>query len=261
MPRYDQKYEDFIDECGHYDCGHSCKPCPPRPKPCPCPCIGPAGPQGSAGPAGPQGPAGAIGPRGPQGDPGPAGVQGHAGPAGPQGSPGPAGAQGAAGPAGAKGDPGQPGPRGPQGPAGSRGPFLSSYLEVLAYPQTISGNRDVVFDTVDKAGTAIEFTSPGTTCTIYQTGLYFVEWSINLATNNVNKAEYGLLQNGIITSSGACSAIVGNHSSGALINVTTIPYAISLHNNGATANIIEGYVNENSAASMRIARFADGPSV
>lgn len=280
MSRYDKKYEDFSNERDCCNCTDPPKPCPPKPRPCPC--IGPPGPkgdpgpagtQGPAGPAGPQGPAGGIGPQGPQGNPGPAGAQGAAGPAGaqgapgqmgpagPQGNPGPAGIQGPAGPAGTKGEQGQIGPIGPQGPTGVQGPFLSSYLEVLASPQRVASNANVIFNTADNVGTAIAFTSPGTTCTIHQTGLYFIEWSINLASNNTSKAEYGLLQNGVVTSTAASSAIIGNLSSGALINVTRVPYTISLHNHGTATNIIEGYVNENSAASIRIARFADGPSV
>lgn len=177
---------------------------------------------------------------------------------------GPAGPQGKSGPAGPQGEPGQRGPAGRQGepgPEGPKGPFLSSYFEALAYPQTIAGNADVVFNTMDRVGTAITVTPSGTTFTIQQTGLYLVEWSINLASTNTNRAEYGLLQNGIVTSTAACSATVGNHSSGALINVTAVPFTISFHNHGRNSNIIEGYVNENSAASIRIARFADGPSV
>lgn len=206
---------------------------------------GPKGDQGERGLQGPKGEDGEIGPQGPKGDQGERGLQG---PKGDDGEMGPQGPRGEIGPQGPKGDQGEP------------APFLSSYFEALGRGQTITGSGNVIFDTVDSAGRDIEFTAPGSIFTIHRTGLYFIEWSLNLATNNVNKAEYCLLQNGIPTSSFASSATVGNISSGALINVTNVPFTILLHNHGTTSNNIEGYVLVNSAASIRIARFADGPS-
>lgn len=246
MLRNDFDCRDCVNDNERYECRGSCDPCPPKQ----CCCIGPAGPQGPQGEPGPAGRQGEPGVAGPQGTPG------QTGPAGPQGVPGPAGRQGAPGQAGPAGPQGAPGPAGPVGP---HRPFLSCYCEALGSQQTVAVHADVVFDTVDEVGNCIAIDPPGTTFTIHRTGLYLIEWSLNLASNNTSKAEYGLLQNGIPTSMAATSAVVGNFSSGALINVASVPYTISLNNQGTDGNTIEGHYKDNAAASIRIARFADGP--
>ena len=196
-----------------------------------CPCIGPTGPAG------------------PQGEPGPEGPQGGPGSTGPQGEPGPQGPQG------------EPGSTGPQGEPGPQGPFLSSYMEALANGQTVISNTNIVFDTdsVDSVGNNIVLDPSGRIFTVNHTGLYHIEWTVNLAPESAVPAVVGIIENDE-GASGAANSEIGNFSSGTLINIDTVPFTIALHNFGAEILLENPVQWENSAASIRIVRFADGPS-
>jgi len=208
-----------------------------------CQCIGSTGPKGPQGEPGPAGPRGETGP---QGEQGPAGPRGEAGPQGPQGGLGPAGPRGEAG---------------PQGEPGTQGPFLSSYIEALANGQTVAGNTSIVFDaeSVDSVGNNMVLDSTGRIFTINRTGLYHIEWTINLAPESTAPAVVGIIENNE-GASGAASSARGNFSSGTLINIDTVPFTIALHNFDAEILLENPIQWENSAASIRIMRFADGPS-
>lgn len=139
-------------------------------------------------------------------------------------------------------------------------PFLSSYIEALGDQQTVAQNANVIFDveSIDDVGNNITLGQSGTIFTINEPGLYLIEWDVNLSSTS-SPAVLGILENGE-PASGAASSAAGNLSSGTLIYVDTIPFTISLHNYGNEITL-ENYVQfEDSAASIRITRFADGPS-
>jgi hypothetical protein len=190
---------------------------------------------------------------------GTAGIQGPQGPQGVKGDPGPAGAKGDKGdpgPAGAKGDKGDPGPAGAKGDPGPTA-ISSSYLEVLASGQTIANNADVEFSVADNAGTDFTFTAPGKEIRINSKGLYLVEWNMSLAAGSP-VARAGIFAGGSTASTAASAATVGILSSGTLVNVTATPVTISLRNfSGAAITIADGTGAKNSAASVRILRFAN----
>lgn len=244
MSKKDLNYRDFIRECECVACVQTqhC-PCLCRPVPFPCCCISPTGPQG---PAGPQGP---MGPQGPAGE---------AGRRGETGSDGKSAYQIAL-------DNGFAGSEAEwisslKGEAGPSGPFLSSYMEALGNGQTIAANASIVFDpeSLDSVGNNIVLDPSGTIFTIKRAGLYHVEWNINLATGTTS-AVVGIIENGE-AASGAASSSSGVLSSGTLVHVDTVPFTISLHNYEGEIKIENPVQWVDSAASIRIVRFADGPS-
>ena len=186
---------------------------------------------------------------------------GPTGPAGPQGEPGPEGPRGETGPQGEPGPAGPQGETGPQGESGTQGPFLSSYIEALANGQTVASDTNIVFDTdsVDSVGNNIVLDPSGRIFTVNRTGLYYIEWTVNLAPESAAPAVVGIIEN-VEGASGAANSARGNFSSGTLINIDTVPFTIVLHNFD-TEILLENPVQwKNSAASIRIVRFADGPS-
>ncbi len=266
MSKHDLNCRDYIEEEEYRiytqkpccSCSCPCPSSPPTPRPC-C-CKGPTGPQGPTGPTGPQGSTGPTGPQGPTGSIGPQGAtgpQGSTGPTGPQGATGPTGPQGSTGPTGSQG---ATGPTGPIGPTGPTEPFLSSYMEALGNGQIIASGEDFIFDieSVDSVGNNIVIDSTGKTFTINHTGLYHVEWSVNLADGST-PAVVGIIENGE-GASGATSSTAGSFSSGTLIQVDTVPFTITLHNYDSEIAIENPFQWANSASSIRIVRFADGPS-
>jgi hypothetical protein len=138
---------------------------------------------------------------------------------------------------------------------------LSSYLEALGAAQTVGSNADVTFASGKNVGTDFEFTGPGQDIVINNPGLYLIEWSLNMAFGNPASL-VGLYENGAAGSISGDSAAAGNFSSGTLINVSTVPYTLSLRNfTGASITLEDVTGGANSAASVRILKFADGPTV
>ncbi|MDR2090876.1 MAG: hypothetical protein LBP62_04400 [Clostridiales bacterium] len=219
---------------------------------------GPKGDKGDTGAQGPKGDKGDPGAQGPKGDKGDPGAQG---PKGDKGDPGAKGDKGDTGAQGAKGDTGPTGPQGDKGDTGASGTFASSYLEVLGSAQTVASNADVDFVVSDGVGTtAIGFTPPGKEIKINSTGLYLIEWSVSLAAGN-SASRMGIYAGGAVASTLTNVAASGNSSSGTLINATTPPYTISLRNfSGAAVTLADAANVKNSAASVRILRFADKAS-
>lgn len=139
-------------------------------------------------------------------------------------------------------------------------PFLSSYMEALGDLQPVAQGAYIVFnpDSADSVGNNIVLDSSGTIFTINEPGLYLIEWDVNLAAGST-PAVIGIVENGE-GASGAASGAAGNFSSGTLIQVDTVPYTISLYNYGDEITLENHVGFENSAASIRILKFADGPS-
>lgn len=143
-------------------------------------------------------------------------------------------------------------------------PFLSSYTEANGNAQTIRNRENVVFDIeeddIDIVGNNITIDDTGTIFTINQTGLYHIEWSVNLSSGT-QPILLCLMENGIPSSAMSNTTSTGNYSSGALINVNTVPFTVSLFNFGGQITISEPDRISGTAASIRILRFADGPSL
>ncbi|MDR2047549.1 MAG: hypothetical protein LBP79_06635 [Clostridiales bacterium] len=114
----------------------------------------------------------------------------------------------------------------------------------------------------ENVGTAFTFTAPGQSVAINEPGLYFVEWTMNLASGNpVSRA--GLSANGANTNATSSnSATEGNFTSGTLLNLTAVPYTLSLRNySGASISLTDAANGTNSAASIFVMKLADRPSV
>lgn len=141
------------------------------------------------------------------------------------------------------------------------GQFLSSYIEAVGDTQTVLTNQDVSFDIdeeyLDNVGNNFQISNDGRIITITKPGLYHIEWSLNISAEQQGVL-IGLLENGSPSSAITNNALEGNMSSGALINVETVPYTISLHNFGVPIELISQAGTENTAASIRILRFASG---
>ncbi|MDQ0417497.1 hypothetical protein J2Z48_001670 [Croceifilum oryzae] len=182
------------------------------------------------------------------------------GPTGPQGLAGPQGPDGFQGPTNQA--TGATGVIGPQrtGVIGPTALFISSGLEALAGTnQNIVNDGLITFVTIQNEGTGITFNGTNT-FTLNAPGLYHVEWNVNLAANSAASA-FGLLQNGVpgVSTMGHASTSGGNMGGGAIIRVLSgAPIPIALQNrSGATRTIV---INTGASASIRIARFADGPA-
>jgi len=157
---------------------------------------------------------------------------------------------------------GPAGPTGSPGSPGSPGPFLSSYMEALGDEQTILQNAVIIFDldSVDNEGNNIVLSNDGKVFTINKPGLYHIEWSINLADSDYSTpAVVGIIENNAPASGASCSSS-GSFSSGTIINVDSTPFTIELFNFGNEIKIDRHRQFIDSAASIRIVRFADGPS-
>lgn len=171
----------------------------------------------------------------------------------------PIGVTGPTGPTGATG------PTGSTGPTGPTGLFLSSYIEASGNAQLVGTGNNIAFDidpdSLDIAGNNIDVDPSGTVFTIRQAGLYHVEWSLNLQSGT-QPTIICLLENQEYSSAMSNVSSSGNYSSGALINVTDadIPFTVSLHNFGEPISITEPDGYNGTAASIRILKFADGPS-
>jgi hypothetical protein len=133
-------------------------------------------------------------------------------------------------------------------------------LEALGGAQTAADNADINFAASEIVGAGFAFTSPSNQIIIDTPGLYLIEWSLNLAAGNPASL-VGLYGSGKAVSIAANSATGGNFSSGVLINVTATPYTLSLRNfSGASISLESGTGSANSAASIRILKFADKPT-
>jgi len=100
------------------------------------------------------------------------------------------------------------------------GPFLSGYTEALANGQMVTSNTNIVFDTdsVDSVGNNIVLDPTGRIFTVNHTGLYHIEWTVNLAPESAAPAVVGIIENNE-GASGAANSERGNFSSGTLINL------------------------------------------
>lgn len=145
-----------------------------------------------------------------------------------------------------------------------KGPFLSSFIEATGSAQTINNGQNVVFDIdeddLDIAGNDISIDGTGTVFTINRTGLYHIEWSVNLSSGT-QPILLCLMERDGPTSAMSNISSTGNYSSGALINVDSVPYTVSLYNAGRQIQISDPAGVSGTAASIRILRFADGPVV
>lgn len=168
------------------------------------------------------------------------------------------------GPRGATGPTGPTGAIGPTGLTGATGPFLSSYIEAIGGTQNISSQSNIVFDTdpddLDVVGTDITLDPDGYTFRFNRTGLYHIEWSLSL-NSAIQPTIICLLENGNPTSPMKSELSTGNISSGALVNVDSLPFTISLNNYGGAINLLDPVGFENTVASIRILRFADSPVI
>lgn len=167
-----------------------------------------------------------------------------------------------------RGATGPQGPMGPTGPQGPTGPYLSAYVEAIGSTQNVASRSNIAFDVgtddVEIVGTGISLDASGTVFSITRPGLYHVEWSVNLQTGT-EPIILSLLENGEAISGLSNIVVTGNYSSGALINVkdadATRPYTVSLHNYGGAVTLMNHENLDGSAVSIRILRFADGPSI
>jgi hypothetical protein len=126
--------------------------------------------------------------------------------------------------------------------------------------QTVANNADFTFAVGRNVGTNLGFTAPGQNVTINKSGLYLIEWNVNLAPGN-SQALIGLNENGAIGTASANSATAGNFSSGTILNISTVPYTLSLRNySGSSVTLADVGSGVNSAASIRVLKFADGPT-
>jgi hypothetical protein len=124
----------------------------------------------------------------------------------------------------------------------------------------VANSAGVNFIAARNVGTAFTFTPPGQNVTINAPGLYLIEWTMNLASGNP-ASRVGISANGTPDSIAGNSATVGNFSSGALINVSTVPFTLSLRNYSGAQMTLENVANAPySAASVRIIKIADVPS-
>ena len=152
------------------------------------------------------GPTGMVGATGPQGDTGPTGP---AGSNGLTGETGPRGVFGIIGHIGSIGATGSTGPSGGTGPTGATGPALATAVASLfdsgATGRSVTGftGVDVTFDSQNFAPQGIIYTLPASTFSVAVSGLYLVNWSINLAVPNppfpFSIGSISLFQNGIET--------------------------------------------------------------
>lgn len=153
------------------------------------------------------------------------------------------------------------------GPTGPTGPSLSSYVEAVGNNQIVEENENIVFggmiDEIDVVGTDIAVDPTGTIFWLMQPGLYSAEWSVNLIAGT-QPVIICITEDGDPISAMATTLSEGNVSSGGLINVTAadVPYAISLRNCGGPIELgSPSAVVNGGVASIRILKFADGPSV
>ncbi|MEC3592639.1 hypothetical protein [Bacillus pumilus] len=121
----------------------------------------------------------------------------------------------------------------------------------------------VNFSIADVDGTGITFNGTDT-FTLNQPGLYHVEYDVNTAENS-GASVFNLLQDGAPFSAiGNAATSGGNMGSGAIIQVGGTPLTLQLQNSSGAARTIvttPGSTISGSASSIRIVRYADGPSV
>ncbi|MDZ4417374.1 hypothetical protein ORL59_28175, partial [Bacillus cereus] len=152
------------------------------------------------------------------------------------------------------------------GSTGPTGPFLSSIIEVAnQLPQTIAVNGLVNYSGSLSAGTAFTFTPPGTTITINEVGLYYINYMVNLAAGS-GPSVFALLLNGVslVSAIGNDSTDGGNMSGGSAFAVTSVPFTIALQNISTAARTIAvtpGAAFTSFSAQVAIVKIADGPSV
>lgn len=175
------------------------------------------------------------------------------------------GATGDTGATGITGATGVTGATGATGATGSTGTFLSSAVEAVSGTQVVFAGGLVFFAVTGNYGTGITFNGLNA-FTLNQPGLYHVEYTVNLQENS-GESVFNLVQNGLETSGIANSATSGGTmGSGGIIRVFPgTPVILSLQNSSVDSRVIRT-LNDTGpafgfAASMRIVRFAEGPSV
>jgi hypothetical protein len=218
--------------------------------------TGPTGPAGDTGPTGPTGdigptgPAGDTGPTGPTGDIGPTGPTGDTGPTGPTGDIGPTGPTGDTGPTGPTGDIGPTGPAGDTGPTGPTGPGVTTYGYVYTQGAvTVLAGGDISFS---NSGTLSGVShTPGTTAVVVMvSGVYQINYSVNVATTGVNAA-IAIAVNGVVEASTDVLSVAGTGvisgtailpltagDSVTLRNDSLVPMDLAATGNGAQLNLI-----------------------
>lgn len=196
--------------------------------------IGPTGPQGETGATGSQG---EIGPAGPQGE---TGATGEIGPTGPQGETGATGSQGEIGPTGPQGETGATGEIGPQGETGPSGIVGGVQLQLRNSAGTNIADEGVfAFDTEVLSTTANIVNTAGSIA-ISATGLYLVDWSINLVGSGhldaVNISLVDTETSAVIGESYAPPNIPGHFSGSAIVQVADgqLPFTMQLINGSGT---------------------------
>ncbi|MFU0832875.1 MAG: Collagen triple helix repeat protein [Oscillospiraceae bacterium] len=215
--------------------------------------TGPTGPTGDMGPTGPTGdtgptgPTGDTGPTGPTGDVGPTGPTGDTGPTGPTGDTGPTGPTGDMGPTGPTGD---TGPTGPTGDTGPTGPGVTTYGYVYTQGAvTVLAGGDITFS---NSGTLSGVShTPGTTAVVVMvSGMYQINYSVNIATTGVNAA-IAIAVNGVVEASTDVLSVAGTGvisgtailplsagDSVTLRNDSLVPMDLAATGNGAQLNLI-----------------------
>lgn len=139
-------------------------------------------------------------PRGATGVPGPTGPQGMTGATGNIGSTGASGPTGVTGPTGPSGGLGFTGSTGVTGPTG---PAIAGAIASLFDTQTTSlvvtapTATNVTFDSQDFPPQGITYTLPASVFFVNQTGLYLVNWTIDVNSLSLFTASVSLFQNGI----------------------------------------------------------------
>ncbi|XOQ44824.1 MAG: hypothetical protein ACFWTN_10330 [Clostridium sp.] len=212
--------------------------------------TGDTGPTGPAGDTGPTGPAGDTGPTGPTGDTGPTGPAGDTGPTGPTGDTGPTGPAGDTGPTGPTGDIGPTGPTGDTGPTGPTGPGVTTYGYVYTQGAvTVLAGGDISFS---NSGTLSGVShTPGTTAVVVMvSGMYQINYSVNIATTGVNAA-IAIAVNGVVEASTDVLSVTGTGvisgtailpltagDSVTLRNDSLVPMDLAATGNGAQLNLI-----------------------
>jgi hypothetical protein len=218
--------------------------------------TGPTGPAGDTGPTGPTGdigptgPTGDTGPTGPTGDTGPTGPTGDTGPTGPAGDTGPTGPTGDIGPTGPTGDTGPTGPAGDTGPTGPTGPGVTTYGYVYTQGAvTVLAGGDISFS---NSGTLSGVShTPGTTAVVVMvSGMYQINYSVNIATTGVNAA-IAIAVNGVVEASTDVLSVAGTGvisgtailpltagDSVTLRNDSLVPMDLAATGNGAQLNLI-----------------------
>ncbi len=129
--------------------------------------------------------------------------------------------------------------------------------------QTIPVNGLVNFNFNYSLGNGITFNGTDT-FTLNQLGLYSLEYNVTTAENSGNSV-FNIIVNGLIFSSAGNPATSGgNLGGGSVIQVSETPTTVQLQNGSIGPRdivVTPGTPVSAPAASIRINRYADGPSV